>query len=173
MAPEHRVVEAPCVVFEDQNDLIAAFKRGELEKDFVAVVRFQGPAANGMPELHKMTPPLGLLQDKGYKVALVTDGRMSGASGKVPAAIHISPEASKGGMLNRLQTGDIVRLDAERGVIDVQLSGEALNARAQAEIQRSPQHLGRNLFSGYRSLVRVSELGASVFDFDFANQGKE
>lgn len=164
VAPEHRVVEAPCVVFEDQNDLIAAFKRGELEKDFVAVVRFQGPSANGMPELHKMTPPLGLLQDKGYKVALVTDGRMSGASGKVPAAIHISPEAAKGGLLNKLKTGDVVRMDAEAGVIEALVSAEELAAREAATPLDFSQDLGRNLFGGLRSLVDRSEFGASVFN---------
>lgn len=163
VAPEHRVVEAPCVVFEDQNDLIAAFKRGELNKDFVAVVRFQGPAANGMPELHKMTPPLGLLQDRGFKVALVTDGRMSGASGKVPAAIHISPEACKGGLLNKLKTGDVVRFDADQGVIEALVSEDELNSRPAAELQRSAQDLGRNLFGGFRDLAGVSEEGASVF----------
>lgn len=163
VAPEHRFVEAPCVVFEDQNDLIAAFKRGELDKDFVAVVRFQGPAANGMPELHKMTPPLGLLQDRGFKVALVTDGRMSGASGKVPAAIHISPEACKGGLLNKLKTGDVVRFDAEKGVVEALVDDAELASREAAVLQRPAQDLGRNLFGGFRDLAGVSEEGASVF----------
>lgn len=164
VAPEFRVVEAPCIVFDDQNDLIAAFKRGELERDFIAVVRFQGPAANGMPELHKMTPPLGLLQDKGYKVALVTDGRMSGASGKVPAAIHLSPEAVKGGILTKVQTGDRVRLDAEQGTIEVLVDDETLAARSAAPAPDYTQNLGRNLFGGYRTLVDRSEDGASVFN---------
>ncbi len=164
VAPEHRFVEAPCIVFEDQNDLIAAFKRGELDRDFVAVVRFQGPAANGMPELHKMTPPLGLLQDRGFKVALVTDGRMSGASGKVPAAIHISPEASKGGLLNKLKTGDVVRFDAENGVIEALVDADEFTRRTAAPLPTTTQDLGRNLFGGFRSLVGVSEEGASVFD---------
>lgn len=163
VASEHRFVEAPCIVFEDQNDLIAAFKRGELERDFVAVVRFQGPAANGMPELHKMTPPLGLLQDRGYKVALVTDGRMSGASGKVPAAIHISPEACKGGLLNKLKTGDVIRFDAESGVIQALVSDEEFAQRDAAVMHVGTQDLGRNLFGGFRDLAGVSELGASVF----------
>lgn len=170
VAPEHRYVEAPCIVFEDQNDLIAAFKRGELEKDFIAVVRFQGPAANGMPELHKMTPPLGLLQDKGFKVALVTDGRMSGASGKVPSAIHISPEACKGGLLNKLKTGDVVRLDAENGVVEALVSDEELAAREPAVLTPSVQNLGRNLYSGFRGLSGRSQEGATVFDFNFINK---
>lgn len=164
VSAEHRFVEAPCVVFEDQNDLIAAFKRGELDRDFVAVVRFQGPAANGMPELHKMTPPLGLLQDRGFKVALVTDGRMSGASGKVPAGIHISPEACKGGLINKLRTGDIIRFDAENGVIQALVSDEEFASRDAAVLQHSTQDLGRNLFGGFRHLVGVSQEGASVFD---------
>src|SRR5690606_37242636 len=164
VAPENRVLEAPCIVFDDQNELIAAFKRGELNRDFVAVVRFQGPAANGMPELHKMTPPLGLLQDRGFKVALVTDGRMSGASGKVPSAIHISPEAMKGGLLNRLQTGDVVRFDAEQGVVEVLVDDAELVARPAATLPDRVQDLGRNLFGGLRSLAGDSEHGASVFD---------
>ncbi|TXD68762.1 phosphogluconate dehydratase, partial [Ralstonia pseudosolanacearum] len=111
--PEHRFVEAPARVFHAQDDLIHAFKAGELERDFVAVLPYQGPAANGMPELHKLTPTLSVLQERGFKVALVTDGRMSGASGKVPAAIHITPEALTGGPLARVRDGDIVVLDAE------------------------------------------------------------
>lgn len=166
VAPENRVVEAPCIVFEAQEELIAAFKRGELEKDFVAVVRFQGPSANGMPELHKMTPPLGVLQDKGFKVALVTDGRMSGASGKVPAGIHISPEACKGGLLNKVRTGDVVRFDAEAGVIEALVSEEEFASREPAVVPVVPQNLGRSLFGGLRDLADVSLKGATVFDFD-------
>ena len=113
--PEHRVVEAPAIVFDDQNDLVAAFQAGQLERDFVAVLRFQGANANGMPELHKLTPSLGVLQDRGFKVALVTDGRMSGASGKVPAAIHLSPECAAGGPLANVRSGDLIRLDANNG----------------------------------------------------------
>ena len=116
--PQHRLIEAPAMIFTGQDELIAAFKAGELDRDLVAVVRFQGPQANGMPELHKLTPSLGVLQDKGFKVALVTDGRMSGASGKVPAAIHVTPEAADGGPLARLRDGDIVRLDAEAGTLE-------------------------------------------------------
>lgn len=166
VAPENRVVEAPCIVFEAQEELIAAFKRGELEKDFVAVVRFQGPSANGMPELHKMTPPLGVLQDKGFKVALVTDGRMSGASGKVPAGIHLSPEASKGGLLNKLRTGDVIRFDAEAGVIQALVSDEELAAREPAVQPVVEQNLGRSLFGGLRDLAGVSLKGGTVFDFE-------
>ncbi|MBC6904420.1 phosphogluconate dehydratase [Saccharophagus sp. K07] len=172
VAPQNRVVEAPCIVFETQEELIDAFKRGELEKDFVAVVRFQGPAANGMPELHKMTPPLGLLQDRGYKVALVTDGRMSGASGKVPAAIHISPEACKGGALGKLKTGDVIRFDADQGILDVLVDPAELAARPAAQLKREPQNLGRSLFGGFRELAGVSEEGASVFN-SFIDFNKE
>ncbi|HEY7774614.1 MAG TPA: phosphogluconate dehydratase [Marinagarivorans sp.] len=164
VAPEFRVLEAPCIVFEDQNDLLAAFKRGELNRDFIAVVRFQGPCANGMPELHKMTPPLGLLQDRGFKVALVTDGRMSGASGKVPSAIHMSPEALKGGLLNKVQTGDIIYFDAERGLVELKVSDEELAKRTPAEQPEQNHDLGRNLFGGFRTLADRSQDGASVFN---------
>ena len=164
--PAHRKISAPCIVFESQDDLITAFKRGELEKDFVAVVRFQGPSSNGMPELHKMTPPLGVLQDKGFKVALVTDGRMSGASGKVPAAIHMSPEARKGGVISKIQTGDIVHLDADAGTVRVELSGEEINSRESAAEPVFDQNLGRNLFTGFRELSGISQKGASVFQLD-------
>jgi phosphogluconate dehydratase len=163
VAPEYRVVEEECIVFDDQDDVIAAFKRGELNRDFVAVVRFQGPRANGMPELHKMTPPLGLLQDRGFKVALVTDGRMSGASGKVPSAIHISPEALSGGLIAKVRTGDRVRLDANNGVIELLVSAEELAARAPAPTPVVPQDLGRNLFGGFRALADRSRDGGSVF----------
>lgn len=166
VAPENRAVEAPCIVFEAQEELIAAFKRGELEKDFVAVVRFQGPSANGMPELHKMTPPLGVLQDKGFKVALVTDGRMSGASGKVPAGIHLSPEASKGGLLNKVRTGDVIRFDADAGIIQVLVSDEELASREAAVQPTVEQNLGRSLFGGLRDLAGVSLQGATVFEFE-------
>lgn len=164
VAPEHRIIEAPCIVFDDQNDLIAAFKRGELNRDFIAVVRFQGPAANGMPELHKMTPPLGLLQDRGFKVALVTDGRMSGASGKVPSAIHLSPEAMKGGFLNRLRTGDVIRFDAEQGIVEALVEDAELAARPPVTPPDCVQSLGRNLFGGLRELAGHSEHGATVFE---------
>ena len=164
VAPKYRKLEAPCIVFEDQNDLLAAFQRGELNRDFIAVVRFQGPRANGMPELHKMTPPLGLLQDRGFRVALVTDGRMSGASGKVPSAIHMSPEALNGGLLAKVQTGDMIYFDAEKGRVELKVSDEELATR-QAATQPVQHHdLGRNLFGGFRSLADRSQDGASVFN---------
>ncbi|WP_317929142.1 phosphogluconate dehydratase [Halioxenophilus sp. WMMB6] len=166
VAREHWQLEAPCIVFESQEELKEAFNRGELEQDFVAVVRFQGPAANGMPELHKMTPLLGVLQDKGFKVALVTDGRMSGASGKVPAAIHLSPEASYGGPISRLQTGDIITLDAGAGLLQVQLSEEALGARDSAVAPTESLSLGRKLFGNLRRSVSTADLGGSTFLFD-------
>lgn len=164
--PENRRVTAPCIVFESQYELIDAFKRGELERDFVAVVRFQGPSANGMPELHKMTPPLGVLQDKGFKVALVTDGRMSGASGKVPAAIHMSPEAKSGGPLAQVKTGDVIHLDANVGVLQVEVGEQEFKKREKADEPEFTQDLGRSLFRGLRGLCGVSQKGASIFDFD-------
>src|SRR5690606_23346776 len=117
--PERRIVEAPARVFDGQEAVQRAFRAGELEGDFIAVVRFQGPSANGMPELHKLTPALGVLLDRGQRVALVTDGRMSGASGKVPAAIHVTPEAREGGMIGRIRDGDMIRLDAEAGTLEL------------------------------------------------------
>lgn len=162
--PEHRVVEAPALIFEDQAALARAFEAGELERDFVAVVRFQGPRANGMPELHKLTPYLGVLQDRGFKVALVTDGRMSGASGKVPAAIHVYPEAARGGPLARLQEGDRVRVDGEKGTLEVLLSGKELLARplAEADLSRNETGFGRDYFGWMRRLATYPELGASA-----------
>ena len=164
VAPEHRVVEAPARVFNDQAELAQAFKNGELEKDFVAVVRFQGPKANGMPELHKLTPFLGVLQDRGHKVALVTDGRMSGASGKVPAAIHISPEALDGGPLCKVRDGDIIRVDGEAGTLGVLVDQAELDRR---ERMPAPDDLGigcgRELFGFLRSAFSPAERGASVF----------
>ncbi|SDL00301.1 6-phosphogluconate dehydratase [Franzmannia pantelleriensis] len=163
--PEHRVVEAPIKIFEDQNDLKGAFEAGELDRDVIAVVRFQGPKANGMPELHKLTPYLGVLQDRGYKVALVTDGRMSGASGKVPAAIHMSPEALDGGPLAKLRDGDIVRLDADAGTLEVKLAaGEWANReRRIGDLDHYHVGLGRELFGGFRHLAMRAEEGAGVF----------
>ena len=127
--PDRHVVEAPALVLNNQEELMAAFDRGELNRDFVAVVRYQGPQANGMPELHKLTPPLEVLQDEGFRVALVTDGRMSGASGKVPAAIHVTPECLAGGALAKVRSGDVIRLDATRGILDVQVASDELAAR--------------------------------------------
>ena len=165
--PEHRVIEAPVVVFEDQSELQDAFKAGKLEKDFVAVVRFQGPKANGMPELHKLTPPLGVLQDKGFKVALVTDGRMSGASGKVPAAIHVTPEAAEGGALAKLRDGDPVRLDASTGVLNVLLEADIWDSRQPVapDLTGYQSGLGRELFSNFRKQVTSAEQGASAVGF--------
>ncbi|WP_158044997.1 phosphogluconate dehydratase [Skermanella pratensis] len=162
---EHRFVEAPARVFTGQAELQAAFKRGELHRDFVAVVTFQGPKANGMPELHKLTPPLGVLQDLGFKVALVTDGRMSGASGKVPAAIHVTPEAASGGMIARIRDGDMVRLDAENGTLEILLDAEEFAARepASPDLTGNRFGTGRDLFGAFRALVGGAEDGASVF----------
>ncbi|MFH0088249.1 phosphogluconate dehydratase, partial [Pseudomonas aeruginosa] len=154
VAPEHQVVEAPVRIFHDQASLAAAFKAGELERDLVAVVRFQGPRANGMPELHKLTPFLGVLQDRGFKVALVTDGRMSGASGKVPAAIHVSPEAIAGGPLARLRDGDRVRVDGVNGELRVLVDDAEWQARS---LEPAPQDgnlgCGRELFAFMRNAM--------------------
>jgi phosphogluconate dehydratase len=162
VAPEHRIVEAPAAVFDDQDDFLAAFKRGELDRDHVAVIRFQGPKANGMPELHKLTPSLSVLQNKGRKVALVTDGRMSGASGKVPAAIHVSPEAIDGGPIARIRDGDMVRLDGERGTLTVLVDPAELAARTPAAPPAPTFGWGRELFANFRRVVGASEDGASV-----------
>ena len=163
--PEHRAITAPAVVFQSQQDLLDRFKAGELNKDFVAVVRFQGPKANGMPELHKLTPPLGVLQDKGFKVALVTDGRMSGASGKVPAAIHVSPEAMDGGAIGKVHDGDIIHLDADKGVLemDADLDGRDL---AEHDLDADRWGSGRELFAGLRALVGEAEDGAMTVHLD-------
>lgn len=160
--PEHRLIEAPAIVFHDQDALLAQFKAGALERDFIAVVRFQGPKANGMPELHKLTPALGVLQDRGFKVALVTDGRMSGASGKVPAAIHVSPEALAGGALAKVRDGDRLRLDADNGVLDVLVDAAEWAARETAAADLSGAHtgMGRELFAGFRRQVCCAEDGA-------------
>ncbi|MGI9419614.1 MAG: phosphogluconate dehydratase, partial [Geminicoccaceae bacterium] len=165
--PEHRVVEAPALLFEDQSELQEAFKAGKLERDFIAVVRFQGPKANGMPELHKLTPPLGVLQDKGFKVALVTDGRMSGASGKVPAAIHVTPEAASGGGLTRLRDGDPVRLDATAGTLDVLVDSDVWDKRecVTSDLARYQSGLGRELFGNFRAQVTSAEQGACAVTF--------
>jgi phosphogluconate dehydratase len=163
--PEDRLtVEAPAIVFDDQDGVKSAFERGELDRDFVAVVRFQGPRANGMPELHKLTPALGVLQSRGFRVALVTDGRMSGASGKIPAAIHVTPEASVGGVLAKIRDGDIVRVDAQAGTLEVKVDKSTLDAReATAPDLAANQHgLGRELFTLFRQSVGPADTGASV-----------
>jgi len=163
VAPEHRVVRAPAVVVTDQQDLLALFKAGQLEKDFVAVVRYQGPRANGMPELHKLTPPLAVLQDKGFKVALVTDGRMSGASGKVPAAIHLSPEALADGPIARVMDGDMVTLDCEHGVLEVEVDAASFAARPvqHPDLSNNAHGNGRELFGLFRRHATAAESGAS------------
>ncbi|TNM66049.1 phosphogluconate dehydratase [Aliirhizobium smilacinae] len=163
--PERHIIEAPAVVFQDQQGLQDAFKRGELNRDFVAVVRFQGPKANGMPELHRLTPPLGVLQDRGFKVALVTDGRMSGASGKVPAAIHMTPEASDGGAIAKIRDGDMIRLDAVAGTLEVLVDAAEFDARipAVADLSENEFGMGRELFSAFRRNVGRADQGASVF----------
>mgnify|MGYP001816272917 CR=1 FL=1 len=165
VAPEHRLIEAPARVFEDQTELSAAFEAGELEQDVIAVVRFQGPAANGMPELHKMTPYLGILQDRGFKVALVTDGRMSGASGKVPAAIHLTPEALSGGPISRVRDGDILRLDADKGELIALVDDAEWQAREPVtrSSRESDSGMGRELFAHMRRAVADAESGAGVF----------
>lgn len=158
---ENRVVEAPAIVFIEQQDLITAFKNDELNKDFIAVVPFQGPKQNGMPELHNLTPSLTILQKRGFKVGLVTDGRMSGASGKVPAAIHLTPEALDGGIISKIETGDILKLDADRGTLNIQ-NLDLIKQRKSKEIQRkNTTTLGRGLFNNARKAVSSSEEGAS------------
>jgi phosphogluconate dehydratase len=161
LQPQHFVVEAPAIVFEDQSELLAAFKAGQLERDFVAVVRFQGPRANGMPELHKMTPPLTVLQERGYQVALVTDGRMSGASGPVPAAIHLTPEADAGGPIARVRTGDVLRVDAHAGTLELLGPDPRWLERAPASATHDSRFgSGRELFASFRRLVGDAESGA-------------
>jgi phosphogluconate dehydratase len=162
---DRHIIEAPAIVFDAQEELLAAFDRGELEKDFIAVVRFQGPKANGMPELHKLTPPLAVLQNKGFRVAIVTDGRMSGASGKIPAAIHLSPEASAGGPLAKVRDGDIIRLNATVGMVNVLVDEDEWAEREVAELSDSKRHnnahgFGRELFGGMRKNVLSAEEGA-------------
>ena len=164
--PEHRIVEAKALVFDDQEDVLAAFKRGELHRDFIAVVRYQGPRANGMPELHKLTPALGVLQDQGFKVALVTDGRMSGASGKVPAAIHVTPECLNGGPLAKIRSGDIIRLDATAGTLEAHIDAdEWLQREVIAPSMEHNHHgMGRELFAGARAMASGAEQGGIIFN---------
>jgi phosphogluconate dehydratase len=157
---DQRIVEAQAIVFNEQEDFIAAFKRGELDRDFVAIIPFQGPKFNGMPELHQLTPTLTILQKRGFKVALVTDGRMSGASGKVLSAIHVVPEAKDGGPISKIQTGDWIRVDGENGILEC-LKVD-LNARLpQTKISNAEIGLGRELFANMRQMVSSSEEGAS------------
>lgn len=163
VAPKHRVVEAPVRVFHNQEDVKTAFRAGEFEGDVIVVVRFQGPKANGMPELHSLTPLLSILQGRGQKVALVTDGRMSGASGKVPAAIHVCPEALDGGPIARLQDGDILRVDAENGVLEILTDGVAERPVATADLSASETGIGRELFAAFRNSVCSADSGATIF----------
>ena len=160
--PKHRVVQAPAMVFDYQDDVVAAFKRGDLNKDVIVVLCFQGPKSNGMPELHKLTPPLGVLQYKGYKVALVTDGRMSGASGKVPSAIHMCPECADDGPLTKVRDGDIIRLDTETGELNVLVDDKELEERVSCMLANTEHHygMGRELFDSFRRGVSSAETGA-------------
>jgi phosphogluconate dehydratase len=161
--PEHQVIQAPVQVFNDQEAVKTAFKAGALNRDVIVVVRFQGPKANGMPELHSLTPILRLLQGRGHNVALVTDGRMSGASGSIPAAIHVSPEALDGGMIAKLCDGDVLRVDAIKGVLDVLDDGVAQRNVATADLSKNEVGVGRELFAIFRQNVGPAETGASVF----------
>jgi phosphogluconate dehydratase len=159
VAPENRIIEAPAIVFNEQEDLITAFKKGELDRNFIAVLPFQGPKQNGMPELHQLTPTLTILQKRGFQVALITDGRMSGASGKIPAAIHVVPEAKDGGPIAKIITGDTIRLDAEKGIFECL---NDLESRIPAtKIKGKTVGLGRELFTNMRKNVSSSEEGAS------------
>ena len=160
--PARWTIEAPVRVFHEQNDVLAAFKAGELDRDVIVVIRFQGPAANGMPELHKLTPPLGVLQDKGFNVALVTDGRMSGASGKVPAAIHLSPEAARGGAIAKLQDGDVVRLSGNSGTLSVLVDDSEWADRAPVPTPVTQMGTGRELFALMRATADEAEKGGSA-----------
>ncbi|MGN6389522.1 MAG: phosphogluconate dehydratase [Burkholderiaceae bacterium] len=164
--PQHQVVEAPAMVFDSQEEFMAAFKAGRLQRDLVAVVRGQGPRANGMPELHALTPALGSLQDEGFHVALVTDGRMSGASGKVPAAIHVSPEVIAGGPLGKVRSGDVIRIDPEAGVLEARVDDAEWAARGveSPDLATYQTGMGRELFAMHRLFVSSAEEGAATFD---------
>src|SRR5271166_1249509 len=165
VAPDRHVIEAPARVFHSQEELHAAFKAGDLDRDAVIVVRFQGPTANGMPELHKLMPPLTVLQDRGRRIALVTDGRLSGASGKVPSAIHVTPEAADGGPIAKIRDGDMIRLDATNGRLEVKVPDEAWAQRKPAETDLASAHtgMGRELFGVFRAAVGAADRGAAIF----------
>jgi len=172
VAGEHRRVEAPAIVFDDQEDFLAAFKAGKLDRDHVAVIRFQGPRANGMPELHKLTPALSSLLDRGFKVALVTDGRMSGASGKVAAALHVTPEAYLGGPIARVRSGDLICLDAQSGKLGLKVDPVEFGARSPARQpvnQANPYGYGRDLFGLFRQTAAPANRGGGVFGARSAN----
>jgi phosphogluconate dehydratase len=165
VAPDRHTIEAPARVFHSQEELHVAFRNGELNRDFVAVLRFQGPKAIGMPELHKLMPPLGVLQDRGHRVALVTDGRLSGASGKVPSAIHVTPEAAAGGAIGKIRNGDVIRLDAPAGRLEVLVAEDVWVHRPHAEADLSQSHvgMGRELFGVFRGAVSSADEGAAIF----------
>jgi phosphogluconate dehydratase len=165
---ECHVIQAPAQIFNSQEELLDAFQAGSMNKDVVCVVRWQGPQANGMPELHKLTPPLAVLQGQGYKVALITDGRMSGASGKVPAAIHVSPEAASGGPLAKILDGDVIRLDAVAGTLQVLVDPETWHNRTPATmppelLEANSRGMGRELFSNLRKHALKAEEGACTW----------
>jgi phosphogluconate dehydratase len=168
VAPEHRRITAKAKLFETQDALLAAFRAGELTGDFVAVVRGQGPRANGMPELHKLTPTLSVLQDRGQRVALLTDGRMSGASGKVLAAIHVSPESASGGAIARLREGDLIAIDAEAGTMQARVDEAEWSARTPAlpDLAASTHGTGRELFAMMRRTSPSAERGACALFAD-------
>jgi phosphogluconate dehydratase len=167
VADAHRVVEAPARIFNDQEEVLKAFRAKQLECDAIVVVRYQGPRANGMPELHKLTPALATLQDRGFHVALVTDGRMSGASGNVPAAIHITPEAIHGGPLARLRDGDVIRLDSHTGILEAKVTEATLHARSvePVDLSGNDSGMGRELFKLFRTYAAGAEQGAGVAAF--------
>jgi phosphogluconate dehydratase len=163
---QHRIVTAPAAVFDSQEEFLDAFQAGALDRDFIAVLRYQGPKSLGMPELHKLTPALGVLQDRGHKVALVTDGRMSGASGKVPAAIHLTPEAAADGPLARLADGDVLTLDADAGTLAAHIDDQQFANRVPTGRAPTPDEwvgTGRELFASMRAAVGPADEGASVF----------
>jgi phosphogluconate dehydratase len=165
VAPERHVIEAPARVFRDQEEVHAAFRAGDLNRDVVVVVRFQGPKANGMPELHRLMPPLGVLQDRGHKIALVTDGRLSGASGKVPSALHVTPEAAQGGPIAKIRDGDVIRVDGRTGRLEVLVDPEEWASRETVCEDLTPNHFGtgRELFAPFREAVGSADHGASIF----------
>ena len=164
VAVEHRVIEASAITFDDQSELVSAFNNNELNRDFIAVIRNQGPKANGMPEMHKLTPYLGLLQDRGQRVALITDGRMSGASGKVPTVIHLTPENVSGGPISRIQNGDIIRLDANKCTLDCVVPQSEFDRRtAKIKSNNGTVGYGRELFTVFRQFVGPASRGASIF----------
>ena len=162
VAPDRHIMEAPVRIFHDQESVKQAFKRGEFTSDVIVVVRFQGPRANGMPELHSLTPTLSVLQDRGLRVALVTDGRMSGASGKVPAAIHVSPEAACGGPLAKLRDGDLVRLDAVAGTLTALVPEFDTRPLVEADLSGNAHGIGRDLFAAFRQYAGPATDGAAL-----------